>query len=127
MCKAGWFLSSFGSSIVVIPGGAPRRIETFPVFCVPMIFSVFAYIWLLIILVVHSPDKVEVWEAAVALSRAGMPVQAVTLWSLFGAVDWNSLLLRRDAPLAPPRCWHRRALLAHVLTAFAHVKPTPII
>ena len=43
----------------------------------------------------------EVWEAAVALSRAGMPVQAVTLWSLFGAVDWNSLLLRRDGHYEP--------------------------
>ena len=54
----------------MIPDGETRRIETFPVFCVTMVFSVFAYIWLLIILVVHSPNKVEVWEAAVTLAFA---------------------------------------------------------
>ncbi|MBB2960962.1 family 1 glycosylhydrolase [Methylobacterium sp. R2-1] len=43
----------------------------------------------------------EVWEAAGALNQAGVPVQAVTLWSLFGAVDWNSLLLRRDGHYEP--------------------------
>ena len=46
-------------SIAVIPEGETRKIETFPVFCVTMVFSVFAYIWLLIILVVNSPDKAE--------------------------------------------------------------------
>ncbi|WP_458439303.1 family 1 glycosylhydrolase, partial [Methylorubrum extorquens] len=43
----------------------------------------------------------EVWEAAAALNRAGVSVRAVTLWSLFGAVDWNSLLLRRDGHYEP--------------------------
>jgi len=37
----------------------------------------------------------EVWSDAVALRRSGIDVRAVTLWSLFGAVDWNSLLTRR--------------------------------
>ena len=76
-----WINSSFNSSIVVIPDGETRRIETFPVFCVTMIFSVFAYIWLLIILVVHSPDKVEVWEAAVTL--AFIPVVVFASWCVF--------------------------------------------
>jgi dTDP-4-dehydrorhamnose reductase len=34
----------------------------------------------------------EVWNAATRLRRTGADVRAVTSWSLFGAVDWNSLL-----------------------------------
>ena len=45
-------------SVVVIPDGETRRIESYPVFCVTMIFSVFAYIWLLVILVLVTPMKV---------------------------------------------------------------------
>ena len=32
-------------------------------FCITATFSLFAYIWLVIVLVVSSPNKVEVWEA----------------------------------------------------------------
>ena len=34
----------------------------------------------------------EVWKAAEALRRSGVDVGAVTVWALFGAIDWNSLL-----------------------------------
>jgi dTDP-4-dehydrorhamnose reductase len=34
----------------------------------------------------------SVWDAAQASRQQGVPVQAVTVWSLFGAYDWNSLL-----------------------------------
>ncbi|SDA15516.1 dTDP-4-dehydrorhamnose reductase [Methylobacterium sp. UNC378MF] len=43
----------------------------------------------------------EVWQAALDLRAGHVPVEAVTLWSLFGAVDWNSLLLRRDGHYEP--------------------------
>jgi dTDP-4-dehydrorhamnose reductase len=43
----------------------------------------------------------EVWEAATCLQEEGVPVRAVTLWSLFGAVDWNTLLRRRDGHYEP--------------------------
>ncbi|KMO44161.1 dTDP-4-dehydrorhamnose reductase [Methylobacterium tarhaniae] len=42
-----------------------------------------------------------VWDAARDTHEAGVPVQAVTLWSLFGAMDWNSLLLRRNGHYEP--------------------------
>ncbi len=42
-----------------------------------------------------------VWDAACDLQEEGVPVRAVTLWSLFGAMDWNSLLLRRDGHYEP--------------------------
>jgi dTDP-4-dehydrorhamnose reductase len=37
----------------------------------------------------------ETWVAAEQARAAGVPVRAVTLWSLLGAVDWNSLLVER--------------------------------
>ena len=36
-------------------------------FCITATFSLFAYIWLLIVLVVSSPNKVDVWEAVLTL------------------------------------------------------------
>lgn len=36
----------------------------------------------------------EVWDAAAKLKREGADIRAVTLWSIFGAVDWCSLLTR---------------------------------
>jgi dTDP-4-dehydrorhamnose reductase len=37
----------------------------------------------------------QIWHSAVALRSEGADVRAVTVWSLFGAVDWNSLLTVR--------------------------------
>lgn len=39
---------------------------------------------------------VEVWNAVEKERRAGADIRAVTLWSMFGAVDWRSLLTRRE-------------------------------
>lgn len=49
--------------IFSIPSGETRRIENFVVFCITASFSLFAYIWLVIVLKVSSPDKVDIWEA----------------------------------------------------------------
>jgi dTDP-4-dehydrorhamnose reductase len=37
------------------------------------------------------------WRAAQAAKDSRVDVRAVTAWSIFGAVDWNSMLARRDA------------------------------
>ena len=37
----------------------------------------------------------EIWGAAEQARELGIPVRAVTLWSLLGAVDWNTLLVER--------------------------------
>lgn len=37
----------------------------------------------------------EAWQAAAALRAEGADIRAVTIWSLLGAVDWNSLLTRQ--------------------------------
>lgn len=38
----------------------------------------------------------EAWRGAERARSDGADVRAVTLWSLFGCVDWNSLLVRTD-------------------------------
>jgi len=43
----------------------------------------------------------EVWNAAQELKAAGQDIRAVTVWSLFGAVDWNSLLTARNGFYEP--------------------------
>jgi dTDP-4-dehydrorhamnose reductase len=39
---------------------------------------------------------VEVWRACEKERKRGADIRAVTLWSMFGAVDWRSLLTRRE-------------------------------
>ena len=34
----------------------------------------------------------ETWEACCDLKKQGIDIRAVTVWSLLGAYDWNSLL-----------------------------------
>src|SRR3546814_13477379 len=38
----------------------------------------------------------EVWQAAKSVRQDGVDLRAVTLWSLFGNVDWRSLLTRKE-------------------------------
>ncbi|WP_206367607.1 family 1 glycosylhydrolase [Sphingomonas piscis] len=38
----------------------------------------------------------EIWTAAEAARRNGVDVRAVTVWALFGMVDWRSVLTRRE-------------------------------
>jgi dTDP-4-dehydrorhamnose reductase len=38
----------------------------------------------------------QVWTEAQAARRGGVDVRAVTLWAMFGMVDWRSLLTRRE-------------------------------
>lgn len=44
---------------------------------------------------------VEVWQGAQRLRDEGADVRAVTLWSLYGAMDWNTLLTRRAGHYEP--------------------------
>ncbi|QPQ56369.1 sugar nucleotide-binding protein [Allosphingosinicella flava] len=67
----------------------------------------------------------EVWRAALDVREEGVDLRAVTLWSLFGNVDWRSLLTRQDgvydvgafdARSQKPRA----TVLAAAARAFAH-------
>ncbi len=43
----------------------------------------------------------EVWKAAATVRSEGADIRAVTVWSLFGTVDWNSLLTQREGCYEP--------------------------
>jgi dTDP-4-dehydrorhamnose reductase len=43
----------------------------------------------------------EGWIAAKAARASGIGLRAVSVWSLFGAIDWNSLLSRREGFYEP--------------------------
>ena len=43
----------------------------------------------------------EVWDAACTLREEGVDLRAVTIWSLFGCVDWNTLLTQRNGFYEP--------------------------
>ncbi|KAM3959342.1 sodium/calcium exchanger 3 [Aphomia sociella] len=51
--------------VLVIPDGEVRKIKHLRVFLVTATWSIFAYVWLYLILAVISPSEVEVWEGAV--------------------------------------------------------------
>ncbi|KAI6659136.1 Sodium/calcium exchanger 1 isoform X18 [Oopsacas minuta] len=57
------------SAVIVscIPKGEVRKIRGLLVFAITAFFSIFAYLWLLIILLGFSPNVIEIWEALVTL------------------------------------------------------------
>ena len=54
-----------------------------------MFFSIFAYLWLMVILVLNTENKVEVWEAAITLCF----VPVVVLLSWMAEKGWMDSLL----------------------------------
>lgn len=50
--------------IASIPKGEKKGIEKISVYCVTAFWNVFAYLWLLFILLGSSKDEIEVWEGA---------------------------------------------------------------
>ncbi|XP_062844422.1 sodium/calcium exchanger 2a isoform X3 [Trichomycterus rosablanca] len=56
-----------GICVFVIPDGEARKIKHLRVFFITSFWSIFAYIWLLLILSVISPGVVQVWEALLTL------------------------------------------------------------
>jgi dTDP-4-dehydrorhamnose reductase len=66
----------------------------------------------------------QVWNDVETLRDEGADIRAVTIWSLFGAVDWNSLLTRRNGfyeagPFDVRAPEPRRTALAHAAEALA--------
>ncbi|XP_028329678.1 solute carrier family 8 member 4b isoform X3 [Gouania willdenowi] len=62
----------------VVPDGETRKIKHLRVFFVTAAWSIFAYIWLYLILSVFSPGEVEVWEAV--LTFLCFPLCVVQAW-----------------------------------------------
>ncbi|KAJ8255071.1 hypothetical protein GJAV_G00200610 [Gymnothorax javanicus] len=64
--------------IYVVPDGETRKIKHLRVFFVTAAWSIFAYIWLYLILSVFSPGVVDVWEAV--LTFLFFPLCVVQAW-----------------------------------------------
>ncbi|KAJ7303933.1 hypothetical protein JRQ81_011446 [Phrynocephalus forsythii] len=64
--------------VYIIPAGESRKIKHLRVFFVTASWSIFAYIWLYLILAVFSPGIVQVWEALLTL--VFFPVCVVFAW-----------------------------------------------
>ncbi|XP_064408775.1 sodium/calcium exchanger 2 isoform X2 [Latimeria chalumnae] len=62
----------------VVPNGETRRIKHLRVFFVTASWSIFAYIWLYLILAVISPGVVEIWEGVLTLMF--FPICVVFAW-----------------------------------------------
>ena len=54
-----------GVCIFAVPDGEVRTVRYVKVFAVTSVFCIFAYVWLIIILVVITPDYIDLWEALV--------------------------------------------------------------
>ncbi|XP_041363701.1 sodium/calcium exchanger 2-like [Gigantopelta aegis] len=54
-----------GVCIFMIPDGEKRTVKYVKVFAVTSIFCIFAYVWLIVILVLITPDYVDLWEAVI--------------------------------------------------------------
>ncbi|XP_070762700.1 sodium/calcium exchanger 2b isoform X9 [Enoplosus armatus] len=67
-----------GICVWTIPPGETRKIKHLRVFFITAFWSIFAYIWLYLILSVMSPGVVEVWEALVTLLY--FPVCVILAW-----------------------------------------------
>ncbi|XP_035390031.1 sodium/calcium exchanger 2b isoform X1 [Electrophorus electricus] len=67
-----------GICVWVIPGSEARKIKHLRVFFITAFWSIFAYIWLYLILAVISPGVVELWEALVTLCY--FPVCVILAW-----------------------------------------------
>uniref|UniRef100_H3D9V1 Solute carrier family 8 member 2b n=1 Tax=Tetraodon nigroviridis TaxID=99883 RepID=H3D9V1_TETNG len=67
-----------GICVWTIPNGESRKIKHLRVFFITAFWSIFAYIWLYLILSVMTPGVVEVWEALVTLLF--FPVCVILAW-----------------------------------------------
>ena len=68
----------------------------------------------------------EVWDAALQVREEGADIRAVTIWSIFGTVDWNTLLTERNGIYEPGifdvrAAAPRPTVLAKASTALASV------
>ncbi|XP_029586783.1 sodium/calcium exchanger 3-like isoform X1 [Salmo trutta] len=67
-----------GLCVSVIPEGETRKVKHLRVFFVTAAWSIFAYIWLYMILAVFSPNVVQIWEGLLTL--AFFPICVILTW-----------------------------------------------
>ena len=79
--------------VYVIPDGEVRRQKHLSVFFVTATFSVFAYLWLYVILSVSSPGVIEIWEGVITFMY--FPLTVVIAYIADTKIIVNKFLARR--------------------------------
>ncbi|XP_021948332.1 sodium/calcium exchanger 1 isoform X3 [Folsomia candida] len=78
-------LAITGVCIIGIPAGEGRSIRLIKVFLVTSAFSMFAYLWLYMVLELFTPDYIDLWEAI--LTFLFFPLMVVIAW--WADRDWK--------------------------------------
>lgn len=83
--------------VVSVPSGTVKKVREFGVFIVTSAWSLFAYVWLLVVLKWSSPNEIELWEAFVTLSF--FPLLVITSWCQDNGWWWKrGRILSVDTP-----------------------------
>lgn len=119
--------------VVGIPEGEVKTINRMKVFCTTAIFSLFAYLWIVIVLLISTPDEVDLWEAVVTFLLLpllillafmadknycmGQPVKSDRMEIELGGVNENSALMN----MSP----NDDARMAEIVTKFMKTVESP--
>lgn len=79
-----------GYCVLVVPKGETRRIKHLRVFFVTATWSIFAYIWLYIIIAQSSPNYVDLWEAT--LTFLFFPLTVLTAYIVDKKIFFGNFL-----------------------------------
>lgn len=82
-----------GICVNVIPDGEVRRIKHLGVFFITATWSVFAYLWMYLIISAFSPGEVEVWEGV--LTFLFFPATVITAYFADRKIFQNAFLSKR--------------------------------
>ncbi|CAF0807680.1 unnamed protein product [Brachionus calyciflorus] len=82
-----------GYCILVVPDGEIRRIKHLRVFFVTAAWSIFAYIWLYVIIAVTTPNVVDLWEAG--LTFLFFPLTVVTAYIVDKKIFFGNFLQKK--------------------------------
>ena len=82
-----------GICIYVIPDGEVRRIKHLRVFFITASWSIFAYLWMYVIISVSSPGEVEVWEGI--LTFLFFPATVLTAYIADRKIFFGKFLSKR--------------------------------
>lgn len=96
--------------VLAIPNGETRSIEHMSVYHVTVIFSIFAYMWLLFIVEVISPNVIDIWEAL--LTFVMFPTLVTISWlANKGKLPWLALEKKSEDDDAVSDVGNRRSSL----------------
>lgn len=82
-----------GYCVLIVPSGEVRRIKHLRVFFVTATWSIFAYIWLYVIIAVITPEFVDLWEAA--LTFLFFPLTVFTAYLVDKKIFFGNFLQKK--------------------------------